>query len=204
MIKLIAILVIILILVSGCGKEKTSTDQTIYLNKEYQSLKFKEQSYWVFQKDSLNIIDSLVVSKTDSGFYWNPPRVHGQAGTKREFYKMTIESKTNNYEYIDVIDSYGLRRNPETEWYICGRTFFSINKLSNFEYLDSLIVNGRLFCQVIKCKILSNAYVEGCTNSGFLIDTDLYTAKDFGIIRKVYYRNIGIETWNLIRWKIIK
>ena len=117
---------------------------------------------------------------------------------------MTIDSKSGNYQYIDVIDSYRVRRNPTTEWYICGRVIYSLYSQSNFEYLDSLSINGHVFYNVTKCKILANDYPEGCSNSGFDMDADLYVAPEFGVIRKIVHENQGDVTWDLIRWKIIK
>jgi hypothetical protein len=165
---------------------------------------FKNNTYWVYSKNSSNEIDSLVLTQTEHSYYWNPPPIEGNPGIRREYYKMTIESKSQNYEYNDVIDSYGLRRNPQSQWFVCGVVYYSIQSQNNFEWLDSLTVNGKVFYNVLKCSIIANNYPEGCSNSGFIYNTYFYTAPEYGIIRKVVYEDRLISTWDLIRWKIIK
>lgn len=195
---------IILTFTIGCGKGDSTPIPVVYIDNAYESLKFKEHSYWIYKNISSNEIDSLVLTKSDSGFYWNPPPIHGSSGTKREFYKMTIESESDNYNYEDFIDSFGVRRNPETEWYICGRLYYSTDTLYHLEFIDSLVINERVFFNIIKCHILRDGYMLGCTNSGFFFDTDLYTAPYFGIVRKVVYKDQMIETWDLMRWHLLK
>ena len=202
--KLAGIIGCIFLIAYGCKKETTPASSTLYIDSQYHSFMFRENSYWVYKNASVNETDSLVLSHVESGFYWNPPPIHNTAGTRHEFYKMTIDSKSGNYQYIDVIDSYRVRRNPTTEWYICGRVIYSLYSQSNFEYLDSLSINGHIFYNVTKCKILANDYPEGCSNSGFDMDADLYVAPEFGVIRKIVHENQGDVTWDLIRWKIIK
>jgi hypothetical protein len=188
----------------GCKKDNTSSNQTININEEYERFMFKGDTYWVYSNNLSNEFDSLVLSYSEHSYYWNPPPVHGASGTQREYYKMTIESKSQKYEYNDVIDSYGIRRNPETQWYICGVIYYSITALNNFERLDSLTVNGKVFRNVLKCNVIAGNYAQGCSNSGFIYNTDLYTVPDYGIIRKVVYDPQSTITWDLIRWNIIK
>lgn len=202
--KTVFFLVIILSFTNGCRRDETTPTPVFYIDNAYKSLIFKEQSYWIYKNNISNEIDSLVLTKADSGFYWNPPPIHGSSGTKREFNKMTIESKSFNYDYEDLIDSYGIRRNPETEWEICGRIYYSTKALDNLEFMDSLVINERVFFNIIKCHIVAADYVEGCSNSGFIFDTDLYTAPHFGVIRKVVYKDQIIETWDLVRWLVLK
>ena len=195
---------IILTFTIGCGKEGSSPIPVVYIDKAYESLKFKEHSYWIYKNISSNETDSLVLTKADSGFYWNPPPIHGSSGTKIEFYKMTIESESDNNSYVDFINSNGVIRNPETEWYICGRLYYSIDTLDILEFLDSLVINESVFFNIVKCHILANPNLQGCSNSGFIFDTDLYTVPNFGIVRKVVYKDQLIETWDLIRWHLLK
>jgi len=189
---------------TGCKKENNSSSETININENYKGFMFKDDSYWVYKETTTNDLDSLSIVKTEHSYYWNPPPIHNSPGTRREYYKMTVESKSQNYEYNDVIDSYGLRRNPESQWYICGVVYYSLQTLNNFEWLDSLTVNGIVFYDVIKCKVIAGNYAQGCSNSGFIYNTDLYTVPNYGIIKKVVYEPQSNITWDLIRWNIIK
>jgi hypothetical protein len=187
----------------GCKKETSASSETVYFDKHYKSFAFKEKSYWVYKNELSHEIDSIILFKADSGFYWNPPEVHGIAGTRRSFYKMTFESKSFNYEFLDLIDSYGIRRNPTSEWYICGRVIYSIPSQSNVEHFDSLAINGKMFYNITKCKIAANDYPEGCSNAGFTTDTDLYLVEKIGVVKKVVHEVQGNVTWDLIKWKIV-
>ena len=166
---------------------------------------FKEGSYWVYQNEVSNEIDSVVVIKAEHSFFWNPPRIHDLPGIKREFFKMDIESKITKVRDLDFIDSYGIRRNPMSEWYYCGRIIYSIENQSNFEHIDSLMINGKLFYNIMECKVVAKDYDSTmCTNSGFTFDTDLFFVEDYGVIRKIIHENQVDDTWNLIRWNLIK
>ncbi len=163
---------------------------------------FLEGSYWIYENNKNHELDSIVLSYAEKGHYWNPPAIHGQAGIKREYYKMLFNSNTNNYQDIDLIESDRVRRNPETEWYTCGRSYYSPEPSLIYEYFDSLVIGDNVFHDIVKCKINADNYVDGCSNAGFILDTDLYTAPDYGIVRKVVYDNDSITSWDLIRWKI--
>lgn len=201
--RMIFILFLFIVGFSQCKKEKP-TAIILNIDDYYKNMIFEKNSYWVYENSLSYDLDSIILSKTEHDFYWNPPPVHDNPGTQREFYKMVLTSKSKKYEYVDFIDSYGLRRNPETEWCICGRLIYSKGAQKNFEYLNSLTINGKVFYNVSKCSIIATDYSKGCSNSGFEKNTDIYIADSFGIIRKVIHGSQSDTTWNLIRWHIIK
>ena len=203
MIKLIFIVTPILIIILGCTKDDPF--ETVHIDNRLNNFMFSEYSYWIY-KSANNEIDSVVLSYKEHGYYWNPPSIpsQGQPGTKREYYKMLLESKTHNYQDIDLIESDRIRRNPETEWYICGQPYYSPTPSQIFEYIDSIFIGDNVFYDVIKRQIIADNYADGCSNSGFYLNTDFYTAPGYGIIKKVIHDNDSTTTWDLVRWKIIK
>jgi hypothetical protein len=60
-----------------------------------------------------------------------------------------------------------------------------------------------MFYNITKCKIAANDYPEGCSNSGFTTDTDLYLVERIGVVKKVVHEAGGSVTWELIKWKIV-
>jgi len=199
------LLFIIILLITGCSDNNDITDQEIiYMDKHYDNFKFGEDSYWVYQDSATNALDSIFIASTETGFYWNPPSVHGIPGTKREFYKMKYKNEISSTTYFDFIDSYGIRRNTETVWEICGRLYYTLNPQSEFEIIDILSVNGIDFFNVMKSEIIANDYVEGCDSGGFTYDTEFYTVENYGIIKMVVKKDQDFQIWNLVRWKINK
>ena len=114
-----------------------------------------------------------------------------------------MESKTNHYEYSDLIESIGIRRDPSYgDLYNCGILIYSIHDQPNYSHIDSLVINRATFKNVLKCTVLYSHQL--CYNAGFDYNTDLYIVPVYGTIRKVVHEPDGDKTWNLIRWNIIK
>ncbi len=104
----------------------------------------------------------------------------------------------------DLLENNGIRRNTELEWEICGRRYYANVGYSGYEKIDSLVINGKMFYDVVKKQILANDFVSGCTNGGFENDILFYTAPEFGIIKMEERDNDSITVRKLIRWEILK
>jgi len=192
----------LLALFGGCSKEKSATTPTVYIDTGMKDFMFGKNSWWVYSNDSLNQSDSLFVSKIDTGFYMNPPPVQGDPGVRREFYKMSVDASNHQESHVDFIDSDRWRRNPTTEWYICGRYLYSVKPIYGKEHLDSLVVNGIVFRNVTKTFVPAVNYVAECGNSGFLYNTEFYLVPKIGIVRKVVHQDQHSIAWNLLKWHI--
>lgn len=199
------ILILISVIIGSCEKPNSqNNNKTIDLETFYDSFKFKTGSYWIYEDSISKEIDSIYVIKVDSGYYWNPPPVHGGPGTRREFYKLTYGNTRNENNDTDLLESNGIRRNTESEWEICGRRYYTHLDYSGYTKVDSLFIQGTVFYDVVKKLIEANDHVSDCSNSGFENDIEFYTAPDYGIIKMVEFNNDSTKVWNLTRWKINK
>ena len=196
---------ILLVFILGCNDKEDSIDgEVVYLDSSVDPFKFDVGTYWIYEDSVSKNTDSVFVSKVDSGFYWNPPPIHGVAGTRRQFYKLYYESSTTGVVDTDLLSNTGIRRNTELEWEVCGRKYYTNQATSGFEKIDSISIYGVQFYEVVKKMILAEDHDPACSNSGFLFDTELYTAPGYGIIKRVEYKNDSVVTWNLLRWNIRK
>lgn len=197
-----AILLIFLFFLFACNKEETVDYETVFLDSRLDSLKFKTGSYWIYVDSLLGSSDSVYITKVDSGFYWNPPSVHGWPGVKREFYKIYYAHSPSGDTDTDLLEGESIRRNTELEWEICGITYYSLIDNSVFTKIDSMTVNDVVFKDVVKREIRSVDHVPSCSDAGFSYDTDIYTALGFGIIKMTVFEPKLTTTWILKRWQI--
>lgn len=193
-----------------CNKEN-STNETkyTYLSQSIEPYKFETGTYWIFKNDSTNTIDSLVVINTENDFFWSPPPVHGQSGTKSEYFKMNIESSLTSDLYNDYLTSNYIKRNGGGEYGQNGQPIFiadsdigtEFNGMEIIGKYQTLIINNHTFSDVVKSKITESQQYE----SIFINDTYLYYSNDIGLIKKVSDLGNGkFESWSIVRWNVKK
>ena len=194
--------------VISCKKEN-SEDETnySYLNESIEPYKFKSGSYWVFQNDSTKILDSIVVISTESNFYWSPPPVQGQAGTKREYYNMNLQSFLTSNNFNHFLTSNYIKQNGGGDYGQDGQPIFmsesnigtKFNGMEIIEKFPTLIINGNSFNYIVETKITESEQYQPV----FSNDTYLYFSDSIGIVKKVTgFGNGNFDSWSILRWNV--
>jgi len=188
------------------GDEESSCSsndwQFVYIASPLKSLFFKNGSYWIFKNDSTNSQDSLVVTQYETGC--EAVYLYQGTGGNWEYYKISYKSYPSGYQYYDMIELDMMQRNRHPSEYpsIQGWILFSTIDTTLYPWhpvhIDSLKVKDQTFYQLQLSKHINY-------NNYFPTDSDfIYTAPNYGIVRRVNMDSTGKHVWNLIRWKIIK
>lgn len=149
-------------------------------------------SYWVFLNDNTQKIDCTFVNNTSHGFS-TEIRGQGLMTNNEYFHVFYATSKTVNGYPIDIdrIEGSVIMRNPVEvdNGFYQGQIIYTCFSDPSITIIDSLRVGNFTFYNVQKSLIES---------------TDIYTVKSIGTVKKVIKDSLKYETWNLIRWKIVK
>jgi len=190
-----SLFLLILIQLYGCQKDESPPGGTTNINikPELKSQEFKSGSYWIYKNDSTNKIDCTIVYQafTDfESFY----RGHGFTENYEYFEMFFNVYYVNNLSssYWDRIFYDRVYQNPVNSFnqhLLGGPIIYYQDTLQVQDYFDSLQVGSNIFYQVQQESIDSTIW---------------YSAKSFGVIKKVILYSINKGTWNLIRWKIVK
>ena len=176
-----------------------------YISSNLYDYLFYEGSFWVYEQEETNTIDSLIVSEVIHGF--NPEVwIHGVLVLDEvEYYQMFYESITLAYQTWDQLIGYVIVREG-VDWGNNGQYIF----LSSYQIgdetggakivdtMNTYSVNSLEFHDVTKIFIESN-YIEDSK------PTHYYYSKDVGIIRKEILSldtSQILEAWNLINWNV--
>ncbi|MDP4281499.1 MAG: hypothetical protein Q8867_05045 [Bacteroidota bacterium] len=178
----------ILIFVSSCKKEDKYEDYLIPVAPAIKSQEFKIGSYWIFENDSTLKVDSVYVTRVQTGSY-----LGYQVKFERQwveyfniFYGGNLSEGAYDWDHIEKSNIY---RNPVQENRIFqGLIIYSTDTSNKTILLDSLKVGKILFKDVQKS-----------SNSKYIF----YTAKNIGIIKKTNIDTLSKGSWNLIRWKTV-
>ena len=87
----------------SCNDNNEPEDQTDTIRLIEESLKpyiLKTGSYWIFENDSTESLDSIVVISTEHDTYWSPPPLHGAPGQKHEYYNIIKENLGNRFSWL--------------------------------------------------------------------------------------------------------
>ncbi len=202
----------------ACKKEKKTTtepalkdsDKYYYLDAVIKPYLFKTGSYWVFENDSTGVLDSVIVTSTQTGFYQTYPAVHGNPGGSHvEFYKMNLKSCLTNTYYNHYLAGNSIKLNGGGEYGENGQSMYAANSPVGTEFsgmsIDSkfstLTLKNNHFTNVDKVKIIAaNQRKHEFTN-----DTYLYFTSAVGLIKKETLLGLNnIESWSIKRWHVIK
>lgn len=203
---ILPVLALIITFISCKKEEAKEEDITEMLSTELQHFKFKTGSYWVYEKNSSAMLDTVQVINTYGGFCWSVPKIHGNTGVRDEYFTIVLKSSqpsgiTTYYLYNNYISFNG--------WgYSCspGQFVFSLYRGFNYngakvvDTLPSLTINGNFFTDVTKVKITASEQSLHVFDN----DTYLYFTDSIGLIRKETETSSGFETWSIKTWNIIR
>lgn len=168
-------------------------NDTSFITDEYiKSLIFKPGTFWVYKNDSTGAKDSLYVEDNfHTFFYRDYPGIYDNSEWV-EFIKITIRSSTDLYymyvmggrithSYVDRIPSF-------SDFSMPGQVV--LGSLQT----DSMLVNNYWHKDIREKQIIVAEQTEMFYNE----DTDLYFAKNVGIIK----RTTANQSWSLVNWNI--
>jgi len=172
-----------------CDREFTNcSSQYVPIDTGMNGFFFLPGSYWVYRNDSLNAIDSVVLSSLAMGcqtYEWYMNQCY-----KVDYYRMNFVSYRSKTTWYDIIEGTQMMRNYDpyfVDWWR-GWGLYSLSAT----FIDSMQVGNHMFYKIEK---------SSSPNTTDLITA--YTAKDFGIIRQVK-ETTPPQTWDLVRWKIYR
>jgi hypothetical protein len=194
---------LILLIIFSISCEKSDDVSVIPISEDIKSLMFKKGSYWIYEADPTKVADCVYVYSTAAGFI----DLMGSDGQhySYEYFLMNLRKPLSDslslaYTYCIQQNHLVIGRNPA---YPCASGYLLYTSDTSdlcgaspgsVEFLDSLVVGMNTFHKINKCKY------------PMIPTEDTYTAKDFGVIRKVYYSYIDSTTSisNLVRWKLYR
>jgi len=197
----------------SCRKDEAvdNEEQTTYsyLSESMKPYKFRTGSYWVFKNDTTGILDSIVVTSTENNFVWSVPPVHGQPGSKDEFYKINLKSFTTSLTYNDYLTHYYIKRNGGGAYGQDGQPIFMadsdigavFNGMKIIAKFPTMTINSNIFKNVVETKITASQQYQ----PNFSNDTYLYFCDSIGLIKKVTdFGGGNVESWSIERWAVMK
>lgn len=191
---------------TSCNKyhEKKESHYPVLINDSIKSLFFNIGTYWVYMSDTLSHSDSTFIYGVQTGFY--EVGTGHNSFTDFEYYSMDCQSrysvgKSKKNKYF--IDRSHLQLNPVVGYPSAnGDVLYSVeaNSCPDWEgsviYFDSLHVGNYTFYRVQESKFSSRW-------GGDTIFT-YYTAPYVGIVKKTITTDSITNSWNIVRWKIVK
>jgi len=198
------VIIVLIITLFSCHKkdqqsdnnEKTNCDDYITrcdyapIFQQMNGFFFLPLSYWVYKNDSLNALDSVVISSENTGC----EVAFSFMGLcyRNDYYLMNYYSSYSKTTYYDIIEGGTLMRNYHPSMIDSWKGWILFTTNGN---IDSIKVGNNTFYNVL----MSTSYntVNNTQN------ITAYTAKDIGIVKTIIQTQPK-QVWNLVRWKIYK
>lgn len=194
----------------SCNKEDTVDEINYsYLSESIKPFKFMAGTYWIFQNDSTEILDSIVVISTENDFYWSPPSIQGQAGGKSEYFQMNLKSFLTLDIYNDYLTNYYIKRNGGGDYGENGQPIYLANRDIGTEFngmtiiakYESLTINSNTFENIVETKITDSLQYQPMFDN----NTYLYFSDSIGLIKKVTdLGNGNYDSWSIKKWNLKK
>jgi hypothetical protein len=212
--SLILILSIVLLYTNSCKPDAPIENDKIPLQDYQYWYIFKQGSYWIYQNSKTGDIDSVYL--TSSLFDYQTTKINVAPRPyyideyyNISFFKSSFFNKTFNLWSINthMLKNGDLSEKNYHKGQIIKRgdpnNINSINvKYNGCLYVSrssSINIGSNIFNDIEQMKIIHNEQ----TQIEFEYDTDIYFAKNIGIIKKEINDTIeGTYSWNLIRWHI--
>lgn len=173
-----------------CTKSENARCTYVSIDTSMNGFFFLPGSYWVYKNDTLNALDSVVITSVSTGCEVNA--WYQNTCVRADYYQMNFYSSYNKTFGYDIIERNSLMRNwhPEyVDWWKGWGLF-----ITPAEMIDSMQVGNIMFYDLLK---------STSTGQGDPPNIKAWTAKDLGIVKKVYPSGDG-RVWNLVRWKIYR
>jgi len=199
--KLLAYLFISLCtLLYSCKKNSTSVD---YIDNSFKPWAlFQKGSYWVYLDEKAQIIDSTYINMQPLTYLSPPaPASHQYEcityNISNSFIKTCVLNADGNNPFLnfwdfnsdnEVLDNYSANGN-HTQNYSTG---FSL-----VEIIDTVIINSKVFTNVVHTKDTNNYYLHRWRK-------DYYFAKNIGLLKFSIKTDAIDSTWSLLRWHTIQ
>lgn len=178
-----------------------------YISSSMYGFMFNVGTYWIYENDSTQKLDSIVVTNIKQGFFYTPPQSSGTGPTSKvEYFKIVYFSYKDSINYNDFIFSNLMTRDgnesPKFGQPVLLRNYYIGYKLYGTEIIDTnsnINLFGNNFADVEEMKV---NYSEQ-RDYAFSKDTYLYYKDSIGLIRKVYDSGNGnFDSWSLKRWNV--
>lgn len=194
-------------LITSCKKDDQSkTIPYEYFSDELKPYLFKNDSYWVYQNDSTNILDSVYITNIKHDFFGSLPSGPGQGPSMYyEYYKIYLHGNYSSVDYVDFLFDCRITRNGNENPNF-GQPILLLHSTIGdtimgavlTDTIPSLTVLETTFYKIKKMKIIYSDQNQ----SEFSHDTYLYYKDSVGLIKKVIDLGGGnFESWSLKRWK---
>jgi len=198
----ITFLFIILLFVS-CHKNENHEYSVIKINDSIKSIVFKPGSYWIYKSVENGNIDCTYVSNLSKGTYGANEGLGSFVNV--EYYLanyVSTQSKDESnfrtriefsYMLMNPNDYYPWGKDPVLYTYYNSKSLLDWHSNGSYKFYDSLKINNITYYNVQECGFLSN-----------LDSISFFTDLNIGFIKKILHNKTSVETWNLIRYNIVK
>lgn len=169
---------------------------------------FKVGSYWIYQRDSSSIIDTIKVIAYKRGF---EARQSDSNIAHKEFIKMTLKSSYDSSIIYDELSSWGYSRriykyfvNDTVTWGDFSHVNYKIVTYNNnnVEYLLNCNIREVVYDTIIHLKSQIFKYYKHKETENYKID--MYFSLNKGLIQRTYYDSQKKVNWYLIKEKIYR
>jgi hypothetical protein len=198
------LIIFIFLQIISCRKKESQGYKVVYYERDIQeSLKpflFSNGSYWIYSSPMTSNLDSVIVfGITRESFNVSQTRPDSILITKEIYYQIFYRNYITNEIFKDQVYKNTIARSVKNG----GYTFLadseigtSYNNAQVSDIIDTLIVEGNPYLNVVKMKVNEDNYIQG--NFYF------YYADSIGIVRKeILVNDTVVNTWNLLRYNVV-
>ena len=191
-------LILISLLFNSCNKGGSEGGNHLYLlDEKLNPLLFNVGSEWVYQNETDNNLDTVIVNEAsfDTTEAYN---VGGGFTATDLLYTINYSSNLNGL-FTEIYRGYLIYRGIFNDKAIVYLSSFRVGDSSyNAKIVaiyDTLLINNKSFKNVVKMRVNKADYLES--------DLILYYADSVGVIRKEIIKNNQIsETWSLLNYNV--
>lgn len=193
---------LILLLITGCEKEKIEAsddrkDSYHRVSRKLDPYLFERTSWWVYSKEGDTLIDSVVVTDFSFNTYTTMPSHPGQGDVSYiDYYSISYASSARE-DYGEALYGTVISRGFIYGGWVYGAYLDEGEKSGQLWYLDSIPemrINQTIFNGVKKIQ---------CRRDELLMENSVfYYVDSVGVVRKEIEVDDDVEIWNLLRYNV--